>query len=106
MVIKLALPRSNKDLLLIIMFAYAQFCNVILSLDFADQWSPLNPEGKRQYDREFLLMLQSIPESCQRPQNLPEIPDIILDKVNSLFVAYCFQLYDEHLSWMFVHVLH
>ena len=28
-----------------------------------DQWSPLNPEGKKQYDREFLICLQRDPLS-------------------------------------------
>jgi hypothetical protein len=36
-----------------------------------DQWSPLNPEGKKQYDREFLICLQRDPLSMEKPQNLP-----------------------------------
>ena len=36
-----------------------------------DQWSPLNPEGKKQYDREFLICLQNDPLSLQKPTNLP-----------------------------------
>ncbi|GIY74246.1 eukaryotic translation initiation factor 4 gamma 3 [Caerostris extrusa] len=44
-----------------------------------DQWSPLNPEGKKQYDRDFLLQLQSQPMSLCKPNNLPNL-DVIKDK--------------------------
>ena len=46
-----------------------------------EQWSPINPEGKKHYDREFLLQFQLAPEAVVKPPGLPEIPDIILDKV-------------------------
>nr|CAG23924.1 eukaryotic initiation factor 4G [Sphaerechinus granularis] len=43
-----------------------------------DQWSPNNPEGKKQYDRDFLLQFQ---KGCtDKPDGLPNIPDIVLDK--------------------------
>jgi hypothetical protein len=29
-----------------------------LFLPFSDQWSPVNQDGKKQYDRQFLLLLQ------------------------------------------------
>lgn len=45
-----------------------------------DQWSPVNPEGKRIYDREFLLQLQHSGDSTAKPAGLPDLPDIILDK--------------------------
>ena len=45
-----------------------------------DQWSPLNPGGKKQYDRNFLLKLQYEPKSMTRPVNLPALPDIILNE--------------------------
>lgn len=48
---------------------------------FLDQWSPLNPEGKRLYDRDFLLSVQYSSESTQKPAGLPDLPEIILDKV-------------------------
>ncbi|CAL1268464.1 unnamed protein product [Larinioides sclopetarius] len=44
-----------------------------------DQWSPLNPEGKKHYDREFLLYLQSQPLSLCKPNNLPNL-SVIKDK--------------------------
>ncbi|XP_030843134.1 eukaryotic translation initiation factor 4 gamma 3 isoform X1 [Strongylocentrotus purpuratus] len=43
-----------------------------------DQWSPVNPEGKKQYDRDFLLQFQ---KGCtDKPDGLPNIPDIVLDR--------------------------
>jgi len=41
-----------------------------------NQWSPLNPRGKKQYDRNFLLKLQYEPTSMTRPINLPALSDI------------------------------
>ncbi|CAL1268470.1 unnamed protein product [Larinioides sclopetarius] len=46
-----------------------------------DQWSPLNPEGKKHYDREFLLYLQSQPLSLCKPNNLPNL-SVIKDKAH------------------------
>ncbi|XP_044885566.1 eukaryotic translation initiation factor 4 gamma 1 isoform X3 [Mauremys mutica] len=46
------------------------------------QWKPLNPEEKKQYDREFLLGFQFIFASMQKPEGLPQISDVVLDKVN------------------------
>jgi len=36
-------------------------------------------EGKKQYDREFLLLLRKDPLSSERPPNLPNM-DIVKDK--------------------------
>ncbi|XP_054031914.1 eukaryotic translation initiation factor 4 gamma 3 [Dryobates pubescens] len=47
-----------------------------------EQWKPLDPEGKKQYDREFLLDIQFLPACIQRPEGLPPISDVVLDKVN------------------------
>ncbi|NXU90368.1 IF4G3 factor, partial [Xiphorhynchus elegans] len=47
-----------------------------------EQWKPLDPEGKKQYDREFLLDIQFMPACVQRPEGLPPISDVVLDKVN------------------------
>lgn len=46
-----------------------------------DQWSPINMEGKKQYDREFLLQLQKDPKSLIKPADLP-VMEIIRDKAN------------------------
>jgi len=45
-----------------------------------DQWSPLNPEGKRLYDRNFLLELQYCGNSTSKPEGLQHLPDIVLDQ--------------------------
>ncbi len=44
-----------------------------------DQWSPLNQEGKKQYDRDFLLQLRKDPLSMDKPPNLPNM-EIVKDK--------------------------
>ncbi|XP_051493302.1 eukaryotic translation initiation factor 4 gamma 3 isoform X4 [Apus apus] len=46
-----------------------------------EQWKPLDPEGKKQYDREFLLDFQFMPACIQKPEGLPAISDVVLDKV-------------------------
>ncbi|NXM54156.1 IF4G3 factor, partial [Illadopsis cleaveri] len=47
-----------------------------------EQWKPLDLEGKKQYDREFLLDIQFMPACIQKPEGLPPISDVVLDKVN------------------------
>ncbi|XP_078414385.1 eukaryotic translation initiation factor 4 gamma 3-like isoform X15 [Cetorhinus maximus] len=47
-----------------------------------EQWKILNPEGKKRYDREFLLGFQFIAASTQKPDGLPAISDVVLDKIN------------------------
>jgi hypothetical protein len=46
----------------------------------ADQWSPIYTEGKKQYDRDFLLQFQA--ECLGKPIGLPNIPDITLMSVS------------------------
>uniref|UniRef100_A0AAY4E7V9 Uncharacterized protein n=1 Tax=Denticeps clupeoides TaxID=299321 RepID=A0AAY4E7V9_9TELE len=48
----------------------------------AEQWKPLNPEEKKKYDREFLLGFQFIGASMHKPEGLPQISDVVLDKAN------------------------
>ncbi|XP_034170013.2 eukaryotic translation initiation factor 4 gamma 3 isoform X3 [Pangasianodon hypophthalmus] len=40
------------------------------------------PNGKRQYDRDFLLGFQFMPACVQKPEGLPQITDVVLDKIN------------------------
>lgn len=40
------------------------------------------PSGKRQYNREFLLGFQFMPACIQKPEGLPPISDVVLDKVS------------------------
>jgi len=47
-----------------------------------DQWSPLNMDGKKQYDRDFLISLQANPLSLQKPETLPSNMDVILNSPN------------------------
>uniref|UniRef100_A0A9J7ZUS1 Eukaryotic translation initiation factor 4 gamma, 1a n=1 Tax=Cyprinus carpio carpio TaxID=630221 RepID=A0A9J7ZUS1_CYPCA len=47
-----------------------------------EQWKPLNPEEKKKYDREFLLGFQFISASMNKPEGLPQISDVVLDKAN------------------------
>ncbi|KAM9844721.1 eukaryotic translation initiation factor 4 gamma 1a [Aulostomus maculatus] len=47
-----------------------------------EQWKPLNPEDKKRYDREFLLGFQFSSASMHKPEGLPVISDVVLDKVN------------------------
>nr|XP_033777586.1 eukaryotic translation initiation factor 4 gamma 3 isoform X2 [Geotrypetes seraphini] len=47
-----------------------------------DQWKPQDHEGKKQYDREFLLGFQFMPACVQKPEGLPPISDVVLDKIN------------------------
>uniref|UniRef100_A0AAY4EAD8 Eukaryotic translation initiation factor 4 gamma, 3a n=1 Tax=Denticeps clupeoides TaxID=299321 RepID=A0AAY4EAD8_9TELE len=42
----------------------------------------LVPSGKRQYDRDFLLGFQFMPACVQKPEGLPQISDVVLDKMN------------------------
>ncbi|KAM4877901.1 LOW QUALITY PROTEIN: eukaryotic translation initiation factor 4 gamma 1-like [Thomomys bottae] len=48
----------------------------------SDQWKPLNLEEKKRYDWEFLLGFQFILASMQKPEGLPHITDVVLDKAN------------------------
>ncbi|KAG8002241.1 Eukaryotic translation initiation factor 4 gamma 1, partial [Nibea albiflora] len=47
-----------------------------------DQWKPINAEEKKKYDREFLLGFQFISASMNKPEGLPAISDVVLDKAN------------------------
>ncbi|XP_047247457.1 eukaryotic translation initiation factor 4 gamma 1-like isoform X4 [Girardinichthys multiradiatus] len=47
-----------------------------------EQWKPINKEEKNKYDREFLLGFQFISASMNKPEGLPAISDVVLDKAN------------------------
>ncbi|KAL0605202.1 Eukaryotic translation initiation factor 4 gamma 3, partial [Plecturocebus cupreus] len=51
-------------------------------LSFPKSWKPTDTEGKKQYDREFLLDFQFMPACIQKPEGLPPISDVVLDKIN------------------------
>uniref|UniRef100_A0A672ZTX1 Eukaryotic translation initiation factor 4 gamma 1 n=1 Tax=Sphaeramia orbicularis TaxID=375764 RepID=A0A672ZTX1_9TELE len=48
----------------------------------SNQWKPINTEEKKKYDREFLLGFQFISASMNKPEGLPAISDVVLDKAN------------------------
>ncbi|XP_042269550.1 eukaryotic translation initiation factor 4 gamma 1-like isoform X5 [Thunnus thynnus] len=47
-----------------------------------EQWKPINMEEKKKYDREFLLGFQFSSASMNKPEGLPAISDVVLDKAN------------------------
>ncbi|XP_015180094.1 PREDICTED: eukaryotic translation initiation factor 4 gamma 1 isoform X3 [Polistes dominula] len=47
-----------------------------------DQWSPINKDGKKVYDREFLIRLQDDPNSKIKPNNLPDLEVVLKDNKN------------------------
>ncbi|XP_057189124.1 eukaryotic translation initiation factor 4 gamma 1a isoform X4 [Triplophysa rosa] len=47
-----------------------------------EQWKPIDPEEKKRYDREFLLGFQFRTASMHKPEGLPLISDVVLDKAN------------------------
>lgn len=58
----------------------SKFPQITLKYNYTeDQWSPLNREGKKQYDRSFLLQLQDDPLSLKKPSGLPEL-EVVKEK--------------------------
>uniref|UniRef100_A0AAR2KR83 Eukaryotic translation initiation factor 4 gamma, 1a n=1 Tax=Pygocentrus nattereri TaxID=42514 RepID=A0AAR2KR83_PYGNA len=49
---------------------------------YFEHWKPINPEEKKRYDREFLLRFQFISASMHKPEGLPHITEVVLDKAN------------------------
>ncbi|KAM9318383.1 eukaryotic translation initiation factor 4 gamma 1-like isoform 3-T4 [Pholidichthys leucotaenia] len=47
-----------------------------------DLSKPINTEEKKKYDREFLLGFQFSSASMNKPEGLPAISDVVLDKAN------------------------
>ncbi|XP_046395906.1 eukaryotic translation initiation factor 4 gamma 1-like isoform X2 [Ischnura elegans] len=47
-----------------------------------DQWSPQNPQGKKKYERDFLLKIRDDPQSMKKPDNLPDIDIVLKDSTN------------------------
>ncbi|XP_038075423.1 eukaryotic translation initiation factor 4 gamma 1-like [Patiria miniata] len=45
-----------------------------------NQWSPMNPQVRKQYTRDFLLQFRQY--CIDKPEGLPHIPDIVLDKAD------------------------
>ena len=47
---------------------------------FTDQWSPVNREGKKIYESNFILKLQNNPACQEKPKGLA-VPEVVRDKV-------------------------
>uniref|UniRef100_A0A673JLF5 Eukaryotic translation initiation factor 4 gamma 3-like n=1 Tax=Sinocyclocheilus rhinocerous TaxID=307959 RepID=A0A673JLF5_9TELE len=45
-------------------------------------YKPAEKNGKKQYDRDFLLGFQFMPACVQKPEGLPPVSDVVLDKIN------------------------
>ncbi|XP_021940993.1 eukaryotic translation initiation factor 4 gamma 3-like isoform X2 [Zootermopsis nevadensis] len=55
--------------------------------DKVDQGSPQNPEGRRIYDRNFLLELRYHPLSMKRPDDLLDLSAVVNDGINQVHVV-------------------
>lgn len=64
-----------------IFFMEVHFEFFLASDSVLEQWMPINTEEKKKYDREFLLGFQFISASMNKPEGLPAISDVVLDKV-------------------------
>lgn len=57
-------------------------------VSFLDQWSPLNTDGKKCYDRDFLICLQNNPKCKKKPDNLPDLDIVLKDNNRVSFVFF------------------
>jgi hypothetical protein len=48
-------------------------CDLDFNTFFTGQWAPNNLDGKKVYDKEFLLALRNGPASRKKPDNLPDV---------------------------------
>uniref|UniRef100_A0A8C1HJS6 Eukaryotic translation initiation factor 4 gamma, 3b n=2 Tax=Cyprinus carpio TaxID=7962 RepID=A0A8C1HJS6_CYPCA len=55
---------------------------VVQITHFFSLCKPVEKNGKKQYDRDFLLGFQFMPACVQKPEGLPPISDVVLDKIN------------------------
>lgn len=52
--------------------------------------------AKRQYNRDFLLGFQFMPACIQKPEGLPPISDVVLDKVSEAWLTHsCMEISDS-----------
>ena len=48
----------------------------------AEQWAPHNPSGKKQYERDFLMQLQTSELALRKPEAMPTNMQIVRDEVD------------------------
>lgn len=65
----------------------------------SEQWKPIDPEEKKRYDREFLLGFQFIGASMHKPEGLPVISDVVLDKVGDVLCHFAVEC-DNNVMWI------
>lgn len=67
----------------------------------------MQSNGKRQYDRDFLLGFQFMPACVQKPEGLPQISDVVLDKVGFFFFVFwlLFSVYIVKIVGVYVFLL-
>lgn len=65
----------------LIIFSYI-FVSFLPSQTLLDGADLAESGGKRQYGRDFLLGFQFMPACIQKPEGLPPISDVVLDKVS------------------------
>lgn len=65
----------------------------------SEQWKPIDPEEKKRYDREFLLGFQFIGASMHKPEGLPVISDVVLDKVGDVLCHFAVER-DNNVMWI------
>lgn len=70
----------------------------------SDQWKPINPEEKKKYDREFLLGFQFISASMNKPEGLPAISDVVLDKVRMFCFIKSLLSFTSITDWMLLNI--
>ena len=63
---------------------------------FTDQWSPVNREGKKIYDNNFILKLQNNPACQEKPKGLA-VPEVVRDKVRKKIAEFL-------LDWNQLHI--
>lgn len=79
----ICLPNSEKTYFLLI---YAQ-----PSISYITEQQKANDlDDKKRYDRDFLLGCQFINASMHKPEGLPTISDVVLDKVSVLTCSIIF----------------
>ena len=54
----------------------------------SDQWSPRNPEGKKKYERDFLMELQYDPLSKKKPEFNTDVEMVLKDNTNRVCRIY------------------
>lgn len=55
------------------------------------QWAPDRTDGKKMYERDFLMALKNFPASLQKPDNIPD--SVLQDERNVSIVSIIFKYF-------------